>query len=145
MPDNHHYNKRLKPLAKGHRADSTKAEIRLWGELLSKGKLGVSFLRQRPVGNCIADFLCKELKLIVEVDGYSHKFKLEEDAERDKALSELGFTTLRFIDDEVMHDFIINKSQRAANLGELDSRKETKPPNLVLMHAFFPPLKGVGR
>ncbi|MBA9076142.1 endonuclease domain-containing protein [Rufibacter quisquiliarum] len=105
MPDNHHYNKHLKPLAKVHRADSTKAEIRLWCELLSKGKMGVSFLRQRPIGNYIADFLCKELKLIIEVDGYSHNFKTDEDTARDKELTALGFTVLRFTDAEVIHDF----------------------------------------
>ncbi|GAA4310526.1 hypothetical protein GCM10023183_28540 [Nibribacter koreensis] len=42
--------------------------------------------------------------LVIEVDGYSHKFKTEEDAARDKVLSELGFTVLRFTDDEVMND-----------------------------------------
>ncbi|WP_345167467.1 endonuclease domain-containing protein [Nibribacter koreensis] len=104
MPDNLDYNKNLKPLAKSLRADSTKAEIRLWCELLSKRKLGYSFLRQRPIANYIADFLCKELMLVIEVDGYSHKFKTEEDAARDKVLSELGFTVLRFTDDEVMND-----------------------------------------
>ncbi|WP_205501481.1 endonuclease domain-containing protein [Rufibacter psychrotolerans] len=104
MEDNHHYNKKLKPLAKALRSDSTKAEIRLWCELLSKKKLGYSFLRQRPIGNYIADFLCKELALIIEVDGYSHNFKTEEDAERDRSLKALGFTVLRFTDDEVMND-----------------------------------------
>ena len=104
MTDNHQYNKQLKPFAKELRADSTKAEIRLWCELLSKGKMGVSFLRQRPIGNYIADFLCKELKLIVEVDGYSHNFKTAEDAARDKELAALGFTVLRFTDNEIMQD-----------------------------------------
>ncbi|WP_192822863.1 endonuclease domain-containing protein [Rufibacter sp. LB8] len=104
MPFNQHYNKHLKAFAKNHRQGSTKAEIRLWCELLNKGKLGVSFLRQRPVGNYIADFLCKELMLIIEVDGYSHNFKSDEDSARDKVLSDLGFTVLRFSDNEVMHD-----------------------------------------
>jgi very-short-patch-repair endonuclease len=104
MPDNLDYNKNLKPFAKSLRADSTKDEIRLWCELLSKSKLGYSFLRQRPIGKYIADFMCKELRLIVEVDGYSHNFKTNQDAERDKTLSELGFTVLRFTDNEVMND-----------------------------------------
>lgn len=104
MPDNLDYNKNLKPFAKSLRADSTKAEIRLWCELLSKRKLGYSFLRQRPIGNYIADFMCKELMLVIEVDGYSHKFKSEEDTERDKVLADLGFAVLRFTDEEVMND-----------------------------------------
>ena len=63
--------------------------------------LGFQFLRQRSIGNYIADFMCKELYLIIEIDGYSHDFKYEEDIERDKKLKELGFHTLRFTDDEV--------------------------------------------
>ncbi len=102
--NNGFYNKKLKPFAKIMRNDSTKAEVRLWCELLSMGKLGFSFLRQRPVGNYIADFMCKDLKLIVEVDGYSHQFKTTEDIERDKILADLGYTVLRFTDDEVMKD-----------------------------------------
>ena len=104
MPDNNHYNQKLKPFAKAHRTDSTKAEVRLWCELLSKKKLGYSFLRQRSIHYFIADFMCRELNLIIEVDGYSHNFKTEEDIERDNKLAELGFTTLRFSDKEVMED-----------------------------------------
>ncbi len=76
----------------------------MWCEVLSKGKTGYGFLRQRPIGNYIADFMCKELKLIIEVDGYSHNFKTVEDQERDEVLSNLGFTVLRFTDEEVMKD-----------------------------------------
>lgn len=104
MEHNSSYNKSLKPLAKNLRTDSTKAEIRLWCELLSKGRTGYTFLRQRPIGNYIADFMCKEQKLIIEVDGYSHNFKTAEDQKRDRVLAELGFTTLRFSDEEVMQD-----------------------------------------
>jgi very-short-patch-repair endonuclease len=46
--------------------------------------------------------MCKELKLIIEVGGYSHNFKTVEDHERDKELSYLGFTVLRFTDEEGM-------------------------------------------
>ncbi|QCR20971.1 endonuclease domain-containing protein [Pontibacter sp. SGAir0037] len=101
---NNQYNKKLKPLARTLRSASTKAEVRLWCELLSKSKLGYSFLRQRSVHNYIADFMCKELNLIIEVDGYTHKFKAEEDKLRDKELAAVGFTTLRFTDEEVMKD-----------------------------------------
>ena len=104
MPSNSHYNKSLKSVAKGLRAKSTKAEVRLWCEVLSKGKTGYTFLRQRPIEIYIADFMCKELKLVIEVDGYSHNFKFEEDEERDKNLARLGYIILRFSDEEVMKD-----------------------------------------
>ncbi|RZK00229.1 MAG: DUF559 domain-containing protein [Flavobacterium sp.] len=66
MHNNNFYNKKLKPLAKTHRNDSTKAEVRLWCELLRAKQLGYSFLRQRSIGNFIVDFFCKDLKLIIE-------------------------------------------------------------------------------
>ena len=104
MKQNNAYNKNLKSLARSLRTTSTKAEARLWSEILSKGRTGYTFLRQRPIGNFIADYLFKELMLVIEVDGYSHNFKTEEDHLRDNSLAELGFTTLRFTDEEVMKD-----------------------------------------
>ena len=86
---NFYYNKRLKDLARQLRKQSTKAEIKLWNEVLrSKQMHGYTFLRQRPVLNFIADFMCKELKLIIEVDGYTHELeeKWRLDQERQQKL-----------------------------------------------------------
>ena len=115
MKNNYHYNKKLKPLARRNRKDSTKAEIRLWCELLrAKQMKGYSFLRQRPADNYIADFMCKKLNLIIEVDGYSHNFKYEEDIKRQKALESLGLTVLTFTDEEVIKD--LNNVQKALEI-----------------------------
>ncbi len=101
----YHYNKKLKPFAKELRNNSTKAEIRLWAELLrAKKLLGYPFLRQRPIGAYIADFLSKDLKLIIEVDGSSHNMKHEYDENRDEEFLALGYTTLRFTNDEVLYN-----------------------------------------
>ena len=107
MLSNHNYNKRLKTFARTHRNDSTKAEIRLWCEVLRNSQLfGYPFLRQRPIGNYLADFFCKELKLIIEVDGLSHHFEevVKADQKREMELVDLGYNILRFNDDEVMND-----------------------------------------
>lgn len=64
--------------------------------------MGYAFLRQRPIGNYIADFFCKELKLVVEVDGSAHVMQEEADKYRDAELLRLGYTTLRFSNDEVI-------------------------------------------
>jgi very-short-patch-repair endonuclease len=102
---NYHYNKKLKTNARALRNNSTPGEIRIWCELFRARKMrGYQFLRQRPVGSFIADFMCKELNLIIEVDGYSHLFKYEKDIQRDKILKKLGFTTLRFSEQQVKHD-----------------------------------------
>jgi very-short-patch-repair endonuclease len=65
---------------------------------------GYSFLRQRPVLNYIADFMCKELKLIIEVDGITHSFEetIKKDEIRQKVLENSGFRVLRFTDEEVL-------------------------------------------
>ncbi|MCC5942457.1 MAG: endonuclease domain-containing protein [Balneolaceae bacterium] len=103
---NFYYNKYLKELARQLRKVSTKSEIRLWTELLRSKKTGYTFLRQRPVLNYIADFMCKELQLIIELDGYSHNFEQQwkKDLKRQKELEYNGFKILRFSDDEVMND-----------------------------------------
>ena len=66
--------------------------------------MGFPFLRQRPIDNYIADFFCKELKLIIETDGISHSWEgaAERDQRRTDRLAALGYTVLRFDDEDVM-------------------------------------------
>lgn len=93
---NSHYNKKHKELARKHRKDSTKAEIILWSEVLRAKKFhGYQFNRQFCIGDYIVDFISRKLKLIIEVDGYSHNFKYEKDKLRDEQLSELGYAVVR--------------------------------------------------
>lgn len=100
---NNNYNIKLKPFAKELRNSSTKAEIKIWVELLrNRQMLGYPFLRQRAIGNYIADFFCKELKLIIEIDGSAHIMQEEADKRRDDYLAGRGYTTLRFANDEVI-------------------------------------------
>jgi len=63
--------------------------------------LGFPFLRQRPIGNFIADFYCKELKFVIETDGLSHQFEevIKKDKEKDAYFLSLGISVLRFNDD----------------------------------------------
>lgn len=87
------YNKDLKEIARKLRNDSTPAEIRLWVKLLrAKQMKGYQFLRQRPVLNYIADFMYKELRLIIEVDGGSHEYEHQwyKDELRQKELENMG-------------------------------------------------------
>lgn len=120
MPDkysNHAYNKNLQPYANRLRKEMTKAEACLWKYIL-KGKQfrGYQFRRQRPVGNYIADFVCMELMLIIEVDGLTHHWEetMLKDKKKQTDLEAMGFTVLRFTDDEVLnnikviHDFLEN-------------------------------------
>ena len=106
MNKNFYYNKNLKELARQLRKNSTRAEIRLWTEVLRGKYTGYTFLRQRPILHYIADFMCKDLQLIIELDGYSHNFEQQwkKDLKRQKELEDKGFKILRFTDHEVMKD-----------------------------------------
>lgn len=67
---------------------------------------GFDFHRQRPVDNYIADFICCELYLVIELDGYTHLLEgtAQRDLEKEKRLKEFGIKIIRFWNDEVYHD-----------------------------------------
>lgn len=92
-------------MARERRNDSTFGEILLWKNLLSKSRLGFQFNRQFPFENYILDFVCRKLKLVIEVDGYSHNFKQDEDLLRDQNLSALGYEVLRVTEHDVKYNF----------------------------------------
>ena len=100
------YNPKLKDLARNHRNDSTKSEIKLWLELKGKQVYGYDFHRQKPLLNYIVDFYCSELELVIELDGYSHQFEevVIKDELKETELKKYGLTMLKFDDAEVMKD-----------------------------------------
>lgn len=100
-----HYNKQLKNYARQLRNESTLGEIILWSKVLRARKmLGCQFNRQFPIHRFIVDFICRKLKLIIEIDGYSHEFKYDKDIERDNYLKNLGYKILRFQEKQVRYD-----------------------------------------
>ncbi len=91
------YNKNLKPFARNLRKFGTKGEAMLWLNVLkAKQHWQYQFNRQFIIGNYIVDFVCRKLKLIIEIDGSSHLAKSEEDYIRQKFLESQGYTVLRF-------------------------------------------------
>ena len=90
--------------AKELRKNSTAAEAILWEYLKSRQFCNLKFRRQETIGKFIADFVCFEEKIIIEVDGKPHETQKERDAERDGWLEGQGFTVLRFWNDDVLQD-----------------------------------------
>src|SRR6266498_3345931 len=85
------YNKNLVPLARENRKNPTKAELRMWNEVLRMRQFArYKFLRQKPIDNFIVDFYCSELRLVIEIDGDSHADTVEYDEERTKVLERYG-------------------------------------------------------
>ncbi|WP_457935918.1 endonuclease domain-containing protein [Mesorhizobium sp. 10J20-29] len=84
----------------------TDAELKLWNELRAHRLMGLAFRRQMPIAGYIVDFACPHHRLIVEVDGSQHADDAATDADRVRTarLEALGWTVLRFWNDDVLRD-----------------------------------------
>ena len=80
--------------ARHMRHEPTEAERALWLALRGRRFLAWKFRRQVPIGPFIADFLCIEARLIIEVDGGQHA-ENPRDVERDHWFEANGFRVLR--------------------------------------------------
>ena len=100
------YKPKLKELARQLRNNSTKSEIKLWGYLKGKQMMGYDFHRQKPIENFIADFFSNKLKLVIELDGYTHGFEgvVKKDILKKERLKQLGISVLKFQNDEVLNN-----------------------------------------
>jgi very-short-patch-repair endonuclease len=84
------------------RRNMTEAERRLWQILRLNQIRGHRFRRQVPLGRYIADFVCHEARLIVEIDGGQHDHLSPREAERTLFLQSEGYRILRFWNNEVL-------------------------------------------
>jgi very-short-patch-repair endonuclease len=124
--NNSYYNKTNKELARNLRKNSTLGEVILWDRLLKCRKMfGYQFLRQFTIDDYIVDFVCRKLRLIIEVDGYSHNFMYDKDTERDNKFASLRYTTLRISDEQVKKD--LNNVQRTIEQ-KIRELEEVNPP-----------------
>ena len=92
----------------------TRPEDLLWQSLRGRQLHGLKFRRKAPVGDRIADFLCVEAALIVEVTGPAqHRTLL---AQKDAGLIALGYGVIRLRNAEVLEDFpdVLARIGRAA-------------------------------
>jgi very-short-patch-repair endonuclease len=80
----------------------TDAEQLLWLHLRNRNVENLKFRRQVPVGGYVADFLCHEKMLIVEVDGGQHASQQQYDERREKFLEKHGFRVVRFWNNDVL-------------------------------------------
>src|SRR4051794_26651842 len=83
------------------RGQQTDAERKLWFALRDRRLSGFKFVRQEAIGPFIADFVCRERNLIIEVDGGQHSENAK-DKGRDGYLREKGYRVLRFWNNDVL-------------------------------------------
>lgn len=91
----------LTPVARKLRTNQTDAEQRLWSRLRSRQIEDAKFVRQYPIGNAIADFCCRALRLVVELDGGQHADSAI-DEERTRMMEAAGFRVIRFWNNDVL-------------------------------------------
>ena len=102
---------RITNIARNLRKNSTEAECILWRELKSR-KLGYKFVRQKPIlftynkrnKFFVADFYCKQLKLVIELDGSIHDKQKDHDQLRTEIMNTIGIKVIRFTNEEIMND-----------------------------------------
>ena len=85
------------------RQNLTEQEAVMWHLLRNRGLNGYKFRRQYPIGSYVVDFVCRELKLIIELDGGQHNEpeNIEYDKKRTQYLNEKGYKVVRFWNNEI--------------------------------------------
>lgn len=96
----------LKEFASENKKYMTEAERVLWEALRSKRLNGHRFVRQYIIGDYIVDFACLYQYLVIEVDGgyHSEPKQMEDDKVRTYHLEQMGFSVIRFTNEEVLFD-----------------------------------------
>ncbi len=93
---------RLRYYAKVMLKHPTGSEYALWQYLKARRLLGVTFRRQRIIGQRIVDFLAPKLKVVVEVQGGYHEHTELRDRRRAVALNRCGYTVVYVTAAEVL-------------------------------------------
>ncbi|HKY90133.1 MAG TPA: endonuclease domain-containing protein [Nevskiaceae bacterium] len=117
------------------RHELTDAERLVWSCLRDRRFLGLKFRRQFSIGIYIADFVCVESKLVVELDGGQHVLQEEYDARRSAFLEGAGYRVVRFWNHDVLRDLSV----------VLESLRSTALEQAALTRPFGPPSPARGR
>jgi very-short-patch-repair endonuclease len=85
------------------RRDQTEVERKLWSRLRGRQLESTKFVRQEPIGNYIADFCARSIKLVVELDGRQHGTNdgIAADLARTEVIEGFGFRVIRFWNSDV--------------------------------------------
>jgi methionine--tRNA ligase beta chain len=127
----------LKDFVKERRSKPTDAENALWQMLRGKKLEGYKFRREHIIGSYIADFVCLDKQLVIEVDGLIHQLpeNKQSDKERTPWLTEKGFNVIRFTNEQVLFD--------TDNTLETILKKLNTLPSII-QTSHVPPLGGGG-
>src|SRR6185437_14560021 len=136
------YYEQLKEFSSSNRKQPTEAEYILW-QLLRKDQTGYKIRRQHAISQFIGDFVCLEKGLVLAVDGHHHKSLKEADEARTDILNDLGFTVVRFTNDEVLQSPLKTVERIKELLESLPERDLSKwSDSLIKDHSKVSPTGG---
>ena len=114
----------------------TNAERKLWFALRDRRFANFKFRRQVPLGPYIADYVCYQVRVVIEVDGGQHAGS-RHDARRDHWLAANDFLVLRFWNNDVLGNLegvltqvltvLLQRSRRESNAYVVDDPSPASP------------------
>jgi leucyl-tRNA synthetase len=116
----------LKEFSKENRKNQTEAETIIWNKVRDS-KLGHKVRRQHAIGVFIADFVCLDKRLVIEIDGDYHNQTKEYDQARTEFLNSEGFSVIRFTNTEVFNNLQSVISSIKTSLDNAPSIARTSP------------------
>lgn len=92
---------RMTRIARTLRRNRTEVEERLWQRIRNRQVEDAKFVFQYPIGPHVADFACRSLRLVIELDGGQHADN-PADVERTKLIEAHGYRVIRFWNNDVL-------------------------------------------
>jgi very-short-patch-repair endonuclease len=77
--------------------------MKIWFAVRDRRLAGFKFVRQEPIGRYVVDLVCRDRKLVIEVDGGQHA-EGARDRIRDAYLTSEGYRVLRFWNTDVLNN-----------------------------------------
>ena len=109
------------------RKNMTLQEKKLWSVIRNRQFFGYRFRRQFPIGQYIVDFICREKKIIIEIDGGQHNEikNIHYDNKRTEYLISEGYKVMRFWNNDIDKNIsgVYEKLKEVFEIGE-----NTTPP-----------------
>ncbi len=121
--------KDLTECARANRKAPTKSEQILWKLLRCKQLCNIRIRRQYVIEPFIVDFACVQHKLIVEIDGGYHENTEQIDARRQRHLEDLGWTVVRFTNEEIEEqpEAVLSSLAKAMKITMSFTKQKYKP------------------
>jgi very-short-patch-repair endonuclease len=114
------------PRARCLRRDAPEPERRLLRGL-REAFPDLKWRHQAPLGPFCVDILCFSERLVIEVDGDTHAFSMNEDAKREAFMRAQGYYTLRFSNADVMDNLEGVIAHISFSLWEKEGARSAQP------------------